>query len=53
MLDTHVEWRKFDKVQQDALDAIEYANGPTNTFWGGLRRVLAAVNSTFIVPPGT
>ncbi len=22
---------------QDALDAIEYANGPTNTFWGGLR----------------
>jgi alpha-L-arabinofuranosidase len=22
---------------QDALDAIEYANGPTNTFWGALR----------------
>jgi alpha-L-arabinofuranosidase len=22
---------------QDALDAIEYANGPTSTFWGGLR----------------
>lgn len=22
---------------QDALDAIEYANGSTNTFWGGLR----------------
>lgn len=22
---------------QDALDAIEYANGPTNTVWGGLR----------------
>lgn len=22
---------------QDALDALEYANGPTNTFWGGLR----------------
>ncbi|MFO1514345.1 MAG: alpha-L-arabinofuranosidase C-terminal domain-containing protein [Verrucomicrobiota bacterium] len=22
---------------QDALDAIEYANGPTNSFWGGLR----------------
>ncbi len=22
---------------QDALDAIEYANGPTNTLWGGLR----------------
>jgi alpha-L-arabinofuranosidase len=22
---------------QDALDAIEYANGDTNTFWGGLR----------------
>jgi alpha-L-arabinofuranosidase len=22
---------------QDALDAIEYANGATNTFWGGLR----------------
>lgn len=22
---------------QDALDAIEYANGPTNTIWGGLR----------------
>jgi len=22
---------------QDALDAIEYANGPTNTFWGGFR----------------
>jgi len=22
---------------QDALDAIEYANGPTNSYWGGLR----------------
>ncbi len=22
---------------QDALDALEYANGPTNTIWGGLR----------------
>jgi alpha-L-arabinofuranosidase len=22
---------------QDALDAVEYANGPTNTVWGGLR----------------
>ena len=22
---------------QDALDAIEYANGPTNSLWGGLR----------------
>jgi len=22
---------------QDALDAIEYANGPTNSFWGSLR----------------
>jgi alpha-L-arabinofuranosidase len=22
---------------QDALDALEYANGPTNSFWGGLR----------------
>jgi alpha-L-arabinofuranosidase len=22
---------------QDALDALEYANGPTNTVWGGLR----------------
>lgn len=22
---------------QDAMDAIEYANGPTNTVWGGLR----------------
>jgi alpha-L-arabinofuranosidase len=22
---------------QDALDAIEYANGPTNSIWGGLR----------------
>ncbi len=22
---------------QDALDAIEYANGPTTSFWGGLR----------------
>jgi len=22
---------------QDALDAIDYANGPTNTVWGGLR----------------
>lgn len=22
---------------QDALDAIEYANGPTNSFWGALR----------------
>jgi alpha-L-arabinofuranosidase len=22
---------------QDALDAIEYANGPTNSYWGGMR----------------
>ena len=26
---------------QDALDAIEYANGPTNTVWGGLRAGMA------------
>ena len=27
----------MDQWVQDALDAIEYANGPTNTIWGGLR----------------
>jgi len=27
----------MDQWVQDALDAIEYANGPTNTVWGGLR----------------
>ena len=27
----------MDQWVQDALDAIEYANGPTNTLWGGLR----------------
>ncbi|MBL9138350.1 MAG: DUF1080 domain-containing protein [Verrucomicrobiales bacterium] len=28
---------KMDQWVQDALDAIEYANGPTNSLWGGLR----------------
>ncbi len=27
----------MDQWVQDALDAIEYANGPTNSLWGGLR----------------
>lgn len=27
----------MDQWVQDTLDAIEYANGPTNTVWGGLR----------------
>ncbi len=27
----------MDQWVQDALDAIEYANGPTNSVWGGLR----------------
>ena len=27
----------MDQWVQDALDAIEYANGPTNTVWGGRR----------------
>lgn len=27
----------MDQWVQDALDAIEYANGSTNTLWGGLR----------------
>lgn len=28
---------RMDQYVQDALDAIEYANGPTNSVWGSLR----------------
>ncbi|HYG21503.1 MAG TPA: alpha-L-arabinofuranosidase C-terminal domain-containing protein [Verrucomicrobiae bacterium] len=28
---------RMDRWVQDALDAIEYANGPTNSVWGSLR----------------
>lgn len=37
---SHREVVPVDRMSQwvqDALDAIEYANGPTNTVWGGLR----------------
>ena len=33
----HVPMDQMGQWVQDALDAIEYANGPTNTIWGGLR----------------
>jgi alpha-L-arabinofuranosidase len=32
-----VPLNQMGKWIQEALDAIEYANGPTNSFWGGLR----------------
>jgi alpha-L-arabinofuranosidase len=32
-----VPMEQMDPWIQDALDAIEYANGPTNTVWGSLR----------------
>jgi alpha-L-arabinofuranosidase len=38
---SHKEGVPLDQMGQwvqDALDALEYANGPTNTFWGGLAR---------------
>ena len=28
---------EFDKYVQDAIDLIEFANGDTSTYWGGLR----------------
>ncbi|MEY4386385.1 MAG: hypothetical protein RLY20_1668 [Verrucomicrobiota bacterium] len=37
---SHKEVIPMDRMNewvQDALDAIEYANGPTNTLWGGAR----------------
>ena len=37
---SHKETIPMDRMGQwvqDALDAIEYANGPTNSLWGGLR----------------
>ncbi len=37
---SHKETVPMDRMGQwvqDALDAIEYANGPTNSVWGGLR----------------
>ena len=37
---SHKETVPMDQMSQwvqDALDAIEYANGPTNTFWGARR----------------
>jgi alpha-L-arabinofuranosidase len=37
---SHKEVVPLDQIGpwiQDALDAIEYANGPTNSVWGGLR----------------
>lgn len=33
----NVPMDKMDEYVQDALDAIEYAIGPTNSKWGGLR----------------
>ncbi|HSU56230.1 MAG TPA: alpha-L-arabinofuranosidase C-terminal domain-containing protein, partial [Candidatus Dormibacteraeota bacterium] len=32
-----VPMSEMNQWVQDALDAIEYANGPTNSHWGGLR----------------
>ena len=32
-----VPMAKMDEFVQDALDAIEYANGPTNSLWGAKR----------------
>jgi len=37
---SHKEIIPMDRMNewvQDALDAIEYANGPTNSLWGGMR----------------
>lgn len=37
---SHKEYIPMDRMAQwvqDALDAIEYANGPTNSVWGGMR----------------
>jgi alpha-L-arabinofuranosidase len=37
---SHKEVIPMDRMNewvQDALDAIEYANGPTNSLWGGMR----------------
>lgn len=33
----HVPMDKMDRYVQDALDAIEYANGPAESKWGALR----------------
>ena len=33
----HVPMDEMDEYVQDALDAIEYANGPADSKWGGLR----------------
>jgi alpha-L-arabinofuranosidase len=33
----HIPMDQMGQWVQDALDAIEYANGPTDTIWGGLR----------------
>ncbi len=33
----HVPMDKMDEYVQDALDAIEYANGPVDSKWGALR----------------
>ena len=33
----HVPMNKMDEFVQDALDAIEYANGPADSKWGALR----------------
>jgi len=35
--DKYVPMSQMGQWIQDALDAIEYANGPTNSVWGGLR----------------
>jgi len=32
-----VPMARMNEWVQDALDAIEYANGPTNSLWGGMR----------------
>ncbi len=32
-----VPLEQMSEFVQDALDAIEYANGPTNSFWGAMR----------------
>jgi alpha-L-arabinofuranosidase len=33
----HIPMDQMGQWVQDALDAIEYANGPTDSIWGGLR----------------
>ena len=33
----HVPMNKMDEYVQDALDAIEYANGPADSKWGAMR----------------